>query len=430
MFRTGAQMALLLLLVGVCLLRETFWWPVNSVDEAFADHVALADRALATQLQGRGWQAAPQAAPLVLVAIDENSLNGHPWPWSPLDFSLFLRAGQNFKPEVMAIAEVLNWDHSNLPVGERQKLPQYEKMLRDSLLRTPKVLLGQRLGWPDDPDAVPPVSETPLIRRVQGDLRQVPEWTVIEEQAKEDFRLSSTVGYTNLPQGRPSTTTIPLVLRYQGEIVPTFALQAVLLWNKLSTDDVEVALGSHIAIGPKLRVPIDRHGQMRLNFAVPYTRMGFDELLLAAEQVAAKQKPTAPVDRLAGSIALLARTDAADRTMPVALRKHVSPGEILAAGIATLQSGAFVERIPRWFDAGLIAAAVIAGFWIPRFAKRKVALWCAVLFVLYLAAAFALFHFQTIWLPLILPLGLLVFIALYRAATPNSVWKLRRPIIL
>ncbi len=430
MFRTGAQMSLLILLAGLFFLRESYWWPVNEVDNAFADYIALADRALLNEAEKRGWAAAPKEAPVVLVAIDDSSLADHAWPWSPIDFALFLRAALPFRPEVIAIEEILDWDHSNLPPGERQKLPQYEKMLRDALLRTPKVLLGQRLGWPEDPDAIPPIQEAPIIRRVSGNLREVPEWTVIEAQAKEEFRLSSRLGFTNLPQGLPSTTMAPLVLRYQGQIVPSFVLQAVLLWQKLSDDDVEVVLGSHIALGPKLRIPIDKRGQVRINYGAPKTRIGFDELLLASEQVAAKQKPSVPVEKLAGSIALLARTDKAAQTLPLALGKRTAPGEVFARAVATIQSGAFIERASRWFDLALIGVAMLAGLRIPRINKRPVAFGALLVFVVYLLAAFIVFHLSRVWLPIVLPAGLLLFIALYRLATPNSVWRLRRPVIL
>jgi hypothetical protein len=179
MFRTGAQMAILIVIAGLCLWHAASHWPVNAIDDAFTDHVAFADRLLKPKL-GR---ASENKAPVVLIAIDDPTLATHPWPWSPLDFSLFLRAVQPFKPGVVAIEDILDWNHSNLPPSERQKLPQYERMLRDSLLRTPKVLLGQRLGWPEDPDAIPPVEATPILRRVTGRMREIPEGTVIAEQA-------------------------------------------------------------------------------------------------------------------------------------------------------------------------------------------------------------------------------------------------------
>src|SRR3954454_20197318 len=98
MFRTGAQMAILIVIAGLCLWHAASHWPINAIDDAFTDHVALADSYLKPKL-GR----APAPAPVVLIGIDEPSLAGHPWPWSPLDFSLFLRAVEPYKPGVVAI---------------------------------------------------------------------------------------------------------------------------------------------------------------------------------------------------------------------------------------------------------------------------------------------------------------------------------------
>lgn len=429
MFRTGAQMAILVLLTGLLLQREARWRPVAAFEEEFSDATAVADRYLSDQLIARHWRTPPRVSPVTLVGIDASSLADHPWPWSPLDYSLFLQASLPFHPEVTAIEQTLDWERVDLPPAERKKLPQYERILRDSLLRSPKVLLGARLGWPEDPDAAPPLQETPLLRRVAGNLREVPEWTVIDELPKEDFRLSASLGYTNLPREHGSANRMPLVLRYQGQVVPTLVLQAVLLWQRVSTDDVQVQLGSHVAIG-RLWIPIDEQGRMRVNFAAPVTMIGFDELLLSSEQVAAKQKPVAPVERMTGSVTLLARTAPEARTIHPPLRPAFSPGEAFARAIATIQNDTFLWPAPVWLDYALLSLAVLAAFWIPQWRKRTAILWALGALLLYLLIALALFDQRRVLLPIVLPAGLLIFMGLYRAATPNYVWKLRRPVIL
>ena len=72
------------------------------------------------------------------------------WPWSPLQYSIFVQAALPFQPDVIAIEDILEWDRANLAPSERQKLPQYEKILGDSLLRAPKV--AQDLGKDVEPD--------------------------------------------------------------------------------------------------------------------------------------------------------------------------------------------------------------------------------------------------------------------------------------
>jgi CHASE2 domain len=409
MFKTGAQMFLLVLLTGLFLVREAREWPCAMVDDGFGDGLSL--------VAPRFTQ--PQTAPVTLVAIDDSSVASHAWPWTPLDYSLFAQAVLPFKPEVTAIDQMLDWEHLNVDSAERQKLPQYEKILGDTLLQCPKLLLAAHLGWPDDPQEIPPLQEAPILRKVAGDLRAIPEWTVIERQPKEEFRLSATLGFTNVPFHREPIDTVPLVLRYRGEVVPSFVLQAVLMWAKLSPDDVSVKLGAQIDLGDKLHIPIDAAGAMRVNFGTPKTRIGFDELLLSAEQIAAKRKPQAPVDRLAGGIALLARTDSPSRLLSLALRKDGSEGELFAAAIATIQEQSFLRRAPWWLDLALIAVVAVAGLWIPRWRKGKVALGALGGLIIYVLGALAVLTTQHVWAPIVLPLGLALFVTLYRCATPN-----------
>ena len=252
MFRTGAQMSILVLLTGLFLFWTAQAGHMKAVDDAISGRAALLD-GMARQLAAeKGWARKPAIAPVCLVAIDDNSVANHPWPWTPLDFSLFAQAIVPFGPEVIAISEVLDWDRSNIAAADRQKLPQYEKILHDSLLRCPRLLLASELGLPEDPSALPPAHEAPFLRRVKGNLLEVPEWIAIEHEPREEYRLSAAIGFTNLPQNNPAMRSVPLVLRYQGRVVPSLVLQAVLLSEKLTLDDVSIELGSHAAIGQNL----------------------------------------------------------------------------------------------------------------------------------------------------------------------------------
>lgn len=429
MFRTGAQMSLLVLLAG-CLL---FWLsrsgPVRHFDDAAGSRIAELHGWGQNVADHEGWLHRPGPVPVTLIAIDDASTANHPWPWSPLEYSLYVRAVLPYQPEVVAIADILEWDHANLAAGERQKLPQYERILGDSLLQAPKVLLAADLGWPEDPSTIPPAGEAPLLRNVRGDLRAVPEWTVIDHEPKEGLRLSSAIGFTNIPESADTVSSVPLVLRYQGRVVPTLPLQAIILWQKLSADDVQVVLGSEITVGA-LHIPIDAQGGMRVNFGTPHTVISFDDLLLAAEQTAAKQKVTAPVDRLQHAVALLARTDKAAPQLALGNGLVGTAGQLYAAAIATIQAQSFLHRVPLWVDWSLIGCAALLAVWVPRWKKHKVALGSLIVFAAYLITAFALFWTSRLVLPIALPLGLALFIALYRLATPDSVWNLTRPVIL
>ena len=365
---------LLVLLAGLALLNQSHVEPLASWDNAFADFLAMNVR----------HGVAP--SPVTLVGIGDSSLASHPWPWNPLDYSLFFQAALPLKPDVVAIDQVLDWERVIvLPEDQNRKLAQYEKILRGNILRAPKMLLGSVLGMPEDPQVIPPLQEVPLLRNVHGALGAIPEFTAIEAQPSESYRLSSSVGFTNLPLDHPRFNSVPLVLRYRGQVTPSFALQAVLLWARLTPDDVAVNLGAFIDVGAKFHIPIDMGGRMRVDFGAPFASFGFDDLLLASEQKEAGRPPLAPIDRMTGSIVLLSRTDSAARTIPLAARRNGSPGELFAAAIATIQSQSFIRPAPIWASYVVIGVLVLLSYRVPRMKKVKAVLFGLVTLVVYVA---------------------------------------------
>src|SRR5690242_6585250 len=100
MFRTGAQFMILALLAGLALMREARHAPVASWDNAFADFLAMHS------------PRHEKPAPVVLIGIDKAYLEKNPWPLNPLAFSLFFQSVLPYKPGVVAIDQVLDWDRA------------------------------------------------------------------------------------------------------------------------------------------------------------------------------------------------------------------------------------------------------------------------------------------------------------------------------
>ena len=119
------QFMLLVLLAGFALNMQSRQEPLASWDNAFADFLAMNSR-----------HGAPPA-PVTLVEINDASIAAKPWPWTPLDFSLFFQAVEPLQPDVVAVDEMLDWNRFALPEDHQRKLPQYEKILRDHILRAP-----------------------------------------------------------------------------------------------------------------------------------------------------------------------------------------------------------------------------------------------------------------------------------------------------
>ena len=403
MQRHAAQFILVLLALGLLLLLESRQEFGSSIDERFAGW-------LATNTARPG-----PAAPLVLVEINDSSLGEkHSWPWSPLDYALFFQALLPNKPAVVAVEPVLDWDASRFPAEEQPKLPQYENILHNHLLSAPKTVLGALLGIPEDPAVVPPMLPVPLIRNIQGDTSGIPEFTDVAGQPRESLRLAGTLGFTNLPAPGTAVRKIPLLFRYRGEVVPSFVLQTIMLWMKLGPEQVSVVAGSGIALGNETVIPIDRTGAMWIGFGTPFTRFGEDELLLAMSLKSAKQTVDLPLERIRDGIALLARTDRESRVFNLPDGRAGSAGELMASAIATIQSRAFIKRAPFALDAVILLLLATLGWALPRKTKRAAVVLCAVLLVVYLLASLMVFQEARVWLPMFMPVSLLVFALVYR----------------
>lgn len=404
MLRPGPHFPILVLVVGLFLLREGHQAPLREVDEWFTDLIANQE------------EAPQKRSGLTLVEIDDSSLQAHPWPWSPLDFALFFQAANSLNADTAAAAEVLHWESGPDRGDSQPKLAQYRTLLREHLLRTPKCLLGAYLGFPTDPQIIPPLQEVTRLERVRGDIRQIPEFTTIAAQADSDLQLSIPCGFLNLPESAGRHRKIPLLLRYRGQVVPSFALQAILLMEKLTPDDVSVEMGEKIRLGGLLEIPIDARGEMRIHFGAPKDRCGFEDLLLSSAQVDARSRPTVAANKLTGKLLLLARTDTPARTLRMGAGRRGTPGELMAAGIATIHSRLFLKTPPPALGFLLIGLAMWGAWLSPSCPPMRVTLAVLTALGIYLGMAAAAFSAQQWALPLSLPTGLAVFLVGYRWA--------------
>ncbi|MDD5350859.1 MAG: CHASE2 domain-containing protein [Chthoniobacteraceae bacterium] len=395
---SSRQFLFLILLAGLVLMHESRTASLRRVEDAFQTWLTANAARHATP------------APLALVQIADEDLAAHPWPWTPVDGSLFLNAALMFEPRVVAVEPVLAWKEAD---------SSQAALFHNQLLRAPKALLGAEFGFPEDAALLPPLQEVPVLRHVTGDVSRVPDFSVIGAQPGEDLRAAASLGFFAPPDGsRPGALRrVPLVFRYRGLVTPSFVLQAAMLWYGVTPEEVEVVPGSHIALGKALRIPVDAAGTMVVDFGVPFTRFPVSDLILAAEQAQsglAKAEALAPVGVLKDGLALLARTDKESRTLPLANKRRGSRGELAAAAIATLQAGAFPVRAGVPVEAAIIVAAGLLGWLCNRRSKLAAAALCTGALCIYLLGALGVFSACQVALPLLLPVGLLLFLLFYR----------------
>ena len=402
MRRSPTQLIFAVLVLGMLLLREAQAPPLAGIEEAFVNWLTANSNG------------AHSRAPVTLVEIDDNCLASHPWPWSPLDYASFLDGVLQFQPRAVGIEPVLAWDEKKLTPDQMLKQPQYETILHERILRMPKLELGAELGFPADPDVLPPIQPLPVLRNVEGPTQAVPEYTVIEAEPGEDIRLTTSLGFANVPPTEPTARHAPLVFRYRGQMVPSFVLEAMMLWYGVMPDEVTVRLGSTVRLGDKLTVPVDDAGAMLVDWKQPYDRAGYDDLLLAVDQLQAKHALVVPQEKLKDRLVVLARTDSRSRTLQLPTGQMGSPGELFAEALATAETSAFA-RPAGWMGAGAVLLLGVAMSW--TVTKRR-KLWVAPIVVGfgagYLLICLGVFEATRVALPVTPMLGLAVFVGVYQ----------------
>jgi len=360
------------------------------------------------------------AAPLTVVEIghdnvldrdpskDSTSSHASGSGVSPLEFALFLQTALEFQPPVVAFENILKW---------RDRDKDQEQVFIDQAMRVPKLLLAAELTATPDPDD--PGPEIPGFTQVSGRRGELVEFSGLGRQPGEEMRLIGTLGFINLPPEIADGIHVPLLFRYRGEVIPSFTLQAILLWLRVTPAEVSIDLGSHISLPQGRRIPIQADGTLLVspNAGKTVRRITLNELALATQQRGAGQKSASGIDSMRDQI-VLARTPA----------NPLSPPDIFAATLATIQTNAYIHRVSWIFDCVILLLAVAVVGQLRHVSRIDLVLGAIAFTAAYCLIALAIVSRWLIWLPGVLPLGavwLLVLIAIvtphrYRAKQPKA----------
>ena len=318
---------------------------------------------------------------------------------SPVEYALFLQAALEFGPTVVAFQPILQWNG-------RDK--DQEQIFLDQAMRVPKLLTAAELTTSNDPDA--PVGEIPGFTEVTGKRVGLAEFSAIGRQPNEDLRVISTLGFINLPKEVTDDVHVPLLFQYRGEVIPSFALQAILLWMRVTPAEVKIDVGSHILLPQGKKIPIRADGTLLIN---PVTLKGarhlkLNELLLGAQQHENKKAAATPLDDIRDHIVLARSADNGENP------------DVFASAIATIQANAFVRRVHWIFDCifvvGLAAVSGIAR----RFSRIDLVLATIAVSAGYCLVAIVLVSRWSIWLAGVLLLGAVWLMALLCLFAPRA----------
>ncbi|HEX7517250.1 MAG TPA: hypothetical protein VF345_08185 [Chthoniobacterales bacterium] len=357
-------------------------------------------------------------APLTVVeighdeALDRDPLKESSSPHSggsgvsPLEFALFLQSVLEFQPTVVAFENILKW---------RERDKDQEQVFIDQAMRVPRLLLAAELTTTPDPDA--PGPEIQGFTQVTGKRGDLVEFSGIGRQPGEEMRLIATAGFINLPDEIADGIHVPLLFRYRGEVIPSFALEAVLLWLRVTPAEVTIDLGSHIFLPQGRKIPIRADGTLLIspNAGKKARRITLNELALATQQHDVGKKTSSEFDSMRDQI-VLARTPA----------NPLSPPDVFAATLATIQTNAYVHRVSWIFDCViLLIAAVVVGE-LRHISRVDLVLGAIAFTAAYCLIALAVVSRWLIWLPGVLPLGAVWLLVLISIVTPHR-YRAKRP---
>lgn len=305
---------------------------------------------------------------------------------SPLEFALFLQSILDFQPTVVAFETILRW---------RERDKEQEQVLIDQAMKVPKLLLAAELTTTSDPDT--PVQEIQSFTKVTGNRGNLVEFSGVGRQPGEEIGLIGTTGFINLPDQVADGIHVPLLFLYRGEVIPSFALQAALLWLRVTPAEVTIDLGSQISLPQGRKIPIQADGTLLIspNVSKKVHRITLNELTLATQQHDAGQKTDIGLETVRDQI-VLARTPA----------NPLSPPDVFAATLATIQTNAHIRRVSWIFDCVflLIAAVLILGK-LRNVSRVDLVLGAIAFTAAYCLIAVAIVSRWLIWLPGLLPLG-------------------------
>jgi hypothetical protein len=301
---------------------------------------------------------------------------------SPLELALFLQSVLDFQPTVVAFENILKW---------RAREKDQEQIFIDQAMRVPKLVLGAELTATPDPDA--PVAEITGFSKVTGKRGDLPEFSGVEHQPGEDVRILSTLGFINLPDEVADDLHVPLLFQYRGEVIPAFALQAALLWMRLTPGEVKIDIGTAITLPNGTKIPIRSDGTLLIN---PHMfnrarRVTVNELLLAAQQ------------HESGAATAIRLEDV--RTQLVLARPETNAPDLFAAAIGAIQTNSFVRRVSWIFDCVMVVIATALSGALRRFSRIDLIIGAIAFSAAYCLIALAIISRFSIWIPAWLPLG-------------------------
>ncbi len=292
--------------------------------------------------------------------------------------------------------------------------PEEDKPLIQATREAGNVYYGLAFESLDDPGAdrqvYSNISDDPQTLAVNWriDVEGDPDSVFIGKHPRVTYPdLSSAargLGFLNLEADPDGTLRrLPLLVRYQGNYVPSLSLRVVCDFLGITTANIVARPGRYIKLtgigkdehvaGSEITIPIDAHGNLILNnsgFADRLRHYSYSEIFHATEDTARLEKLKT---ELSGKIAVVSETVGKKYQIRTGAGKGSYPsGAIHAMVLQNLLSESFLRELPGMVQLG-IEIAILAGIFLlsMRFSSGTLAVTTGALGVLYMGLAVVTF---------------------------------------
>ncbi|MEM9478074.1 MAG: hypothetical protein AAGA58_00275 [Verrucomicrobiota bacterium] len=350
-------------------------------------------------------------------------------PLGPLDYALLCKKLSIYSPKVAAIEPVLAWE------GEPELALN---SLKTATLELDALLLGCELE--DNPvgaDISGSILDLfPSITNVQGDLSGLPSFTGSRSLPDLTLRILGNIGFiridlSDVDGDEEDALLVPLLAINGGRVVPSFVLQAVMLENDVEESDVRAVLGDAIYLGDDLRVPIDARGRLtvfsKLRGALPV----HDADILIPDPAAIVDEDAIDTVELTDNerkaleerVVLIGLNDERLRSIPLdGSEEKISPAELSALAIATVQSGRYIRKLATPQQAFIWTALLLAGLGLLAANAGTARILWFVLVIVFLISSLIAFKVGQFWQPPIIPAALVIciFVSVFLPRKPTA----------
>ena len=216
----------------------------------------------------------PKSDNVVIVDIDEKSLKEYgQWPWSRDIFSKLLYNLSNAGAGIIGLDIVFAEEDRSSPDKftnickiPKKNIPNYDALLAQSFTQTP-VVGGYIFTFEKTAEQNTPMIPAVFVEKgMQESGVLEPKGIVLNIEQLQDSLYSSGF-FNNTPDEEGMIRSVPLVMKYDGVIYPSLALEMVRIFN--NTTKVELvgdSAGVRTIEFGDITIPTDKVGRLLVNF--------------------------------------------------------------------------------------------------------------------------------------------------------------------